>query len=854
MREQLVEHAIDNVWCSPRQDRQFILRLAKLTPFLGSKTTARVIWDDIVLPDSTDYYHVYQIGQNFPENFGLEPKLNQWVNFAEMTIDTKLIVDFYIDSGLHFPLTDCLIQMTSGFNLIVAVRLQSTIASLDTNDLFMRVYSNAYFETGAADPVLDKIIVRGGRIRDMSHYLTLQNEFLSYKALSRGATWGFYNGMLVDNLLPNQWRKGDVFEWVYDSTVKRVVEWPVSGLLSFESKLDSKFKYLLHPPKQDGQEIDYRDDVDFWLFKPGATVAENRGVFIHKNLDSTIRNVTHADYSLSVQTVEALVKANTFIGHSDDATVRAYIRKSGYDRPLVFEHNRIHELYKLSDEKIIAAMYGRNATVPEWQAAVLEDSAYCNLMRITDYQDINYETVVDAYGYNAMSVVTAESPLRPTGVQPYRHIHLPIGLEDACTVFEYDANGLLLQINTTTNSSEYILRDQANTQLVEAINGLGGGGYESWFGSDPVTIGTDCSYRVYRTAKGYPQGTRDYEDVTGNLGEYKLLNGVITFVNGAIYDYLVVSDRKLLVYSLKLNYRDHLLKFSIQNTNSAGEWLVMDFMPGRITLWLNQYRLIEGLDYFVQFPQIVICNKRYLDQTKDEQQVTICCSGLPLANMQRESLGDLGYVKFGILSGNDRFDIRDDKVVSCVVDGRTFHRDQLEFAEDSKLVSIAGWDVREGAPYQINEQYVPIRGITDHDTLVLRDDARAIDERVSGYLSYWLPEPKLGDLQIIPELHWLYSPFFAKVLWDLRNGVIAVDKIFRSDKQILEELDSYRWLLLYDPALQEIDWRYVNVHPHHSTTVLTVNQVQWAYLARVNRLFLNNRVNMSNFLIIDEGN
>lgn len=849
MRTELVEHAIQNVWCSPRQDRQYILKLAKITPFLGSRGAVKVIWDEIKLPESNEYYHVYQIGQNFAEIFGLEPIKGQWRRLSDQATESKQIINLYLDNGLHFPLFDSWVRLNEDYNLIIAVRIQPTIASLDDNDLYMRVYSNAYFEFGDFDPEIDKVVVKGGRIADVNHYLALRNEYNDYKALGVGDAYAFFNGYLIDLLPADKWRKGDIFEWVYDSSIKRTVEWPVSSLYTFESTLDSKRKYLLHPLKQELQEIDYRDDIDFWLYSPLAGFG-NKGVLIHKNSDSTVRNITHTDWSLAVQPVEVLAKAHSHIDQSDNATIRAYIRKSGYKRPLVFERHRIHELYKLDDEKIVGALYGTNSTVAEWQAANLEASEYCGLMRELEYKDVNYETVVAAYGYNALSVITAESPLRPIGSAGARRIELPLGLQETATVFEYDQDGLLLQANVVRGATEYYLADQVRTQLVEAHTGEGGLSYEFWYGGDPVTIGVDCSYRVYRTTKGYPTGLHEFEDVTGNTAEYSFSNGVITPLNTQAYDYLVVTDRKFLLYKIELNYPDHLLKFSIQHLDPAGNFLPMELSPGRITLWLNQSRLIEGIDYFVDFPQVVICNKRYLDQSKALQQITVCCTGFAEPDGTRQPLGDIGYVKYAMLSGNSRFDIHDDKVLSCVVDGRTLHRDQFEFREESKGIWLpAGF--REGAPYQINEEFVSIRGITDYDTQVMLEDAKVIDQKVSDYLSYWLPEVEIDDLQTIPELHWVYSPFLAKVLWDLVNGVLVVDALYRADKQILEELEPYRWLLDYDPAVKDIDWRYVNVHPHHSTNVIQVTQPQWAYLSRVNRLFLNGRVGLSNFLAIE---
>ena len=848
MRKELVEHAIKNVWCSPRQDRQYILQLAKLTPFLGSKGTVKVLWDSIELPTQKEYYHVYQLGKSFPEIFGLDPTEAQWRSVAEMCESTKLIVNLYLDSGVNFPLTESWLRMNYDGNLILAVKIQNTMASLENVELYMRVYSNAYFESDLAIGSVDEIRVGGGKLLDVDQYLSVYNEYLSYKNKEVGGVYAFFNGYYVERLLPNQWVKGDVFEWVYDSTIREVVSWDVSKLDSFESTLDKQFKYLLHPPKHVGQQIDYRDDIDFWLCRDLGDTGM-KGVMVHKNQDTTIRNVTHADYSLSVQVVQALNGANPFIEYADYGKIVAFVRKSGYDRPLVFEQQRIHELYKLDDAKIVAAMYGRHATVPEWQAAALEASAYCALMREPDFEKITYETVVDAYGYNALSVLTANSPLRPIETPNFRRVTLPIGLRDGCTAFEYDSEGLLLQANYNSGGLEYVLEDQDRTALVELYGGKGGLGYETWFGGDPVTIGTDCGFRVFKTAKGYPTGLRDWADVTDAVGsEYALSNGVITPLNARIYDYLVVSDRRFLLYGLKLDYPDHLLKFSIQATDTDGEFTPMEWEPGRIVIWLNKHRLIEGLDYVVKFPQVVITNKTWLDQTQDAQDILVCCTGFS-HNGVRESTGEFGFVRHGLLSDNNRFDIRDDKVISCVVDGRVLHRDQLKFREDSSAVDLTAV-VRDGAPYQLSELYVPIRGITDYDTQVLRKEAIAIDQRVADYLSNWLPEPELDPTHSITHLHWLYSPFFAKVLWDLRNGILSVTKLFRSDKQILEELESYRWLLDYDPTQLDIDSRYVNIHPHHSTNTLRVTQAQWAYLVRVNRLFLGSKVAMSQFLFV----
>ena len=67
MLRHLVNHAQQNVWCSPRQDNLHILQLHKLTAKYGVLTDVKVMGRDIPLPNTKNRFHVYQIGQISPQ-------------------------------------------------------------------------------------------------------------------------------------------------------------------------------------------------------------------------------------------------------------------------------------------------------------------------------------------------------------------------------------------------------------------------------------------------------------------------------------------------------------------------------------------------------------------------------------------------------------------------------------------------------------------------------------------------------------------------------------------------------------------------------------------------------------------
>ena len=71
-------------------------------------------------------------------------------------------------------------------------------------------------------------------------------------------------------------------------------------------------------------------------------------------------------------------------------------------------------------------MIGIDSTVPEWNCENLEASSYTELMRAF-YRDVDIDLVEKAYGYNACSVVLANSPLKVTLENNAPKVKLPPG-------------------------------------------------------------------------------------------------------------------------------------------------------------------------------------------------------------------------------------------------------------------------------------------------------------------------------------------------------------------------------------------------------------------------------------------
>lgn len=147
MNEYLLRHAVDTIWCNPAQDRQYVYKLAKLTPKYGGHNTWEIGFERYVLPTAKEYYHVYQIGQVVPVLWGLPKRFNEWISLAELANTHSTLMEVYETSGIQFPKFETYIMLTKTRNLVFAVRINDRIASQEDVDLYARFYSNAYFES-----------------------------------------------------------------------------------------------------------------------------------------------------------------------------------------------------------------------------------------------------------------------------------------------------------------------------------------------------------------------------------------------------------------------------------------------------------------------------------------------------------------------------------------------------------------------------------------------------------------------------------------------------------------------------------------------------------------------------------
>lgn len=842
----LIQHAVNNVWCSPQQDKQYIIKPFRLSRTVGALDYQKVMWERVTLPSFDERYHVFQIGHIHPKLLGVMTEKRGWVKLSDLINETNLMGEVYFVDGRIVPRGLCYLRYDDQKNLILAIREHLRFTGLRTKDVYFRTYTNALFESERVDINVDRTFVKGYTALDNSAILSLQNEFNQAKAL-KGQAVGFLNGYLVDDFNIGRVQPGDYIEYVHDTTIYRVLDFKVSDLKVFDSILDGKRKYLLTYDGEDNQSIDFEDDIDLYLFKV-ETNGRYTGTHYHRNNFDAIRMLTHKDYSVPVDYIQSYSDTNSQWDDPNDLTLRLYVREAGLARPLIQEHNRVFELYKLPHSKVERAMLGIDSTVDVWRAEQLEMSAYVKLMRARSLM-LDPSIVRDAYGYNSASRILGETPVAVDSSDGAPKIQLPVGLRSRVTVYEYNVDGLLLGYHTHSLGATYVCSNP-QAAYCEVIAGFARNKLSAVFGESTHHLSPHISYRAYTCTLLGNGPAWDWKDAFIS-GEAQVNGNELTFdVNTSVVYTAVVSDRDFVGYNLTLGQKNGVYKFtvsSLETHDGVEDQYITTIPPRTIEVWLNGHSLVEDIDFIVSWPEVTIINKKYLVGEGD-QAVTVRCTGFSDDELKLDKPIDTGFVKHGLISYNDTFTIKDDRVFRCTVDGKLKLRNQVTFHED---VDGDSWlKAAEGTPYSISEIIVPMRGYVNKETYVYRKESIPVDIQVGEYMSVVYPLAEVSSERDPFDKHVLYSPFLARVINNVVEGIIPEQNIrtHYNDSQIQSWLESEHYLLDFDPLYLGYDEDHVIVHPHRYSNPLDIDVYQRNFFHRVVELYFDGEINIDDYV------
>jgi hypothetical protein len=837
MLNYLVNHAIENVWCAPDQDLQFKTKLSRLTKSFGAVSRFQVLWDTLTLPTKDDRYHVFQIGHVDLNLIGMSKMTLGWNALVDVVNSSTLFCNVFYPDGLTIPKTLIWVHYDVNRNLILAIKDDTNFQRLKNENPYIRVYSNSYFSSEYST-VEDGTFTKGGRVTSTDFILDVQQAYHS-RLDESGVSFLYHNGYLVTDFYPSIIKLGDYIEFDYDSSIEKIISLDLKDLNTFESILDKKRKYLLtYPPFDDfqAQKIDYLDDIDVYIRNGNS--ANNKGLYYHSFGKDHLRMVTHRDYSIPVNYISSFLTLNsTLFPTAGDLSIVLYIRKTGLQRKLIKESSKIHELYKLPHSDIKMAMLGINSNVTKWKAAELENSSYSYTMskRNLNFTDAD---VLNLYGYDAMSKMVGETPLKLTS----NSVELKIAQKQGSTVFEYDVDGLYLGKNYVHGVTTYNPINN-NAKLIEVIIGEGTSSRDITYDVPSMVIDPKLNYRVYLCKQQDSIPDFEWGDIS-NTSLVAINNNVLTVKYNVVTEYVaIVSDKTFLSYDLQLNPVDGIYKF---NVNDGG--MVNRITSGDIRLILNGYSLIKDIDFSGTWPEYYIYNKEYLIGT-GVQNLTIRCTDFCDSDMKLQSFNNSGFVTHGYLSNNNKFDIIDDKVISIVVEGKLKHISVVTMIEDGNGVAVS--TSRNGAPYEIKETFVPLRGGVSMDGYSLRSLSNVVNHEVSNYMTVKYPQNDVPTINPIVRQYELYSLFVTRLLFACVEGEIS-NRLLTfpyDDNRLRLECQPYLYLLNIDPA-KIAQSPYTDIQPFPSKEVIDINIYHHNFIQRAISIYLNGKVSLSKYVTV----
>lgn len=840
----LLEDARTKLWCAPIQDRQVILDLTRISRDSGAKVSKTLLWTDTPLPTETGTYHVYQIGNNSSWRTGLPDKRGIWFAMGPWAAANNLIIDLYFDSGVKIPLFSSYVMRTYDDALVVAIKTYPTRWDFLAGKVYLRVYNNAFFRSTRSKDIAVKTWYNGKEITKANEISPLVTEIKEYQRKT-GVVNIFHNGVWKPDIKESAVVVGDLLEYVYDAAVSHLVDFKVSGLADFTSTLDSLKKYLLHPPKASHEkQIYYVDDIDIYLYRK-ETDASLTGRYYNRNKENSLRNITHADYSVPVGYVHASI--NTGWTSFENVYLRLHIRESGYSRPLIHEVNRIDTLYRLSDRDIVRAMIGLDSTLEEWRVENLENSLYTEIMR-SPWADFTATDVINAYGYNGLASLFAFSPKEVTADANGNWVDVDYGLSQCSTIFEYNADGKLVAWGKHGYSERYFTKSQ-DAALAEGVMGMGTKEIPWSPSNDNVTL--DDRFQYYFFTSPINNGVVTGAWVPAVKGTHYTVSttGVVTWIHVKARNMgLVLSSQYNLIYDQPVSTSDGIYRFTLTYGKTLGN--VLPISPQQLRVWMNGRALIEGLDYKLNGNVGTLITNRYTDDSKTSQNFTFCCLGWETPTRKRKSPGNIGFTVQGYVSKNGKYDLRDDKVIRVVVDGYVLENSKVPFIEDADEKEIPL--LPNGLAYSEETTYTPLYGISTEANAELMEMGAASDARVEAYMTLKFPEKELTGPNPISEYYRLFSPTITRLLFDLDTGTITAPTN-PNDKIALDRIIAkYTAYLDIDPCRSTWNTNYIRVDPHPFENAVGVPTIVLRFLENVNIYYLNSKLSLTNFFFIKE--
>lgn len=828
--------AIDKIYASPNQDKQFRFSMIQVTdPLVPARGSVILFKEYKKLPDNASSYHVYTIGGLSPYTFNLLTKkhlwaLDKWVNVEEDMNLRSYLMQFYNDDGVVFPRKKFWYLATTN-SLSFAFKVdRETIENFDhTTCKYFRIYSN---QRNTNEEVNSN--AAGNPIRSFSRVVnnnvdkqTIQNQIADLEA-NGGKCLVYVNGYYTPKLrlsIPD----GSTVEVIYDTSIETVETFTLGELRTFLSTKDERVKYFVYR-ERNTNNLQYEDDLEIYL----TAEYENKeyGTYYYQHKMHALTNVTDKDFALDTiyTNNQASDLMAMFGGNIQDKKVVILTRRSAVNKELAYSSAKFHELYKLPHNVQRDVVANSNVGIPHYRVENLEDHNYFKLMSVDTLAKVTNTFATSTMGYNGVTHYLGNTPNKVTN-QGY--VDVPFLYRKHGLAYEYDSQGKMLGYQLTDGALYHPLYPE--TVNVEFISGITAETFVLYEPSDLITI--DRPEHKIVACIHYSN------EPQGNWRELTVGDGLIEVEGGYITD-LPLEYRVRVLYEDSVVAKDlyiptdstiFLANINVADTvggNYMERRLDIDFE--QVEVFLNGNRLTYKLDFFYKKGSVLITNKKYIDYSLDKQLVHVRMTNPTTDPTSFNEKEVRGFISDGVLTRNCYYDILDDKIFSTFVDGKLRDRDSVIFSENDNTVRID--DVSNGLPYTVARRVIPIHSATGLPTRPYFNSNEELNASISTLFNYAYPEPKLDNINVIRERHIVYSPIVALAIKDVMEGIIPPEVYTKEnpERDILELFeDRYKFYMDMDPVRESYTSNLVGIHPHAGIHTKELNLFQYRFIERL---------------------
>jgi hypothetical protein len=799
------------------------------------------------LPTTDTVYAVYRLP---PYVFGRYVNLtpNTWVTDNDITHSDFVSILAYDQAGRKIPAGHIHLRYDV-LRAMVLVAIERVYTAACTGRSYPDLYITVERDTERTTRIVSQVKkVHTNPILGTSPQ-AVKDVITAAKLQYPVGTVVYVNGWLYDPSYVPELTINDIVEITCDPDIVAYCDIDVDdNQTGYYSNEFGEYREIIHIPRSlnpDNYVITH-DSLSIGIFDK----ATRKGVYGHRLDPHAIESITHNDFSMSRKTLEAFQDSMS----SQGLTVRLYIRFAQEHQINDGDVNRIKDLYSLSDGEILKQLAGLSQLqIAEWKAAHLEQSTYIDLL----YKFDGFDTTTairkfsDAMGYydvaatlsQAMhyytykgSEVRINKPARLIG-QPCRAIVYADGrkVPEASVDLRECGSGFVIlgfeegsHVSLDTRIGVYLVEGGVNT--VKTFNPT--------VQNPSITVDSDDYAMVkiitYSEPKKVMDGTvtKGYHIYPPSPADYRTVvnaNGSVTYtVSGTHYGesfYLVpYCGLDTIAYPIDDFIANHQPIILPLYTSDNQGGFIPQIGHKTFEVYLNGYRLIEGLDYTcdpikgdygdVLQMVLVVSNSDYLDFVNDGNVLELLIHGDQVASV------DKGYVVANKLHRTMPPMVWD---ASC---GRAFaHGRLIQDVREVGTTLISDEDIDNGSPYLL-EWNLPY-GVAKLMATIPTSSDIDLRTRVLGILK--LTPPEYPSLVRVSHLYALYSPYLAKIVADVASGtLVLIDE--PKDDAFLRQLSAYAVLRYRDPVLGSsnplIDIRFVTIAAHYvNLTVLDPTQM-----------------------------